>query len=291
MPTTRAIRCIAIAVLAAGAWVASSQAPPVRPLATQKLKDDLYLVTGPAGNVAVYVTSEGLILIDDMYERQFAELMEQVRAISDQPIRYVLNTHHHDDHSGGNAKMAAAGAQLIEHRVARENTVKLNQPGPAPITYGDDISVTLGGKEVRARHFGRGHTGGDAVIYFPAHRAIHTGDLFLTNPPLPFMDFAYGGSAVAWPGTLDKMLATEFDLVIPGHGPVSDRAGVLKWRADFAKMLARVTSLSRAPKPLDAVKADVVKALVEEYKWPAAGLAIAQVDAFIAEVRAQARGR
>jgi len=286
MTSTRAIRCLAITVLAACTWVASSQAPPARPLATQKLKDDLYLVTGPAGNVAVYVTSEGLILVDDMYERQFTELMQQIRAISNQPVRYVLNTHHHDDHSGSNAKMADAGAQLIEHRVARENTLKLNQPGPAPITYSDDISVTLGGKEVRARHFGQGHTGGDAVIYFPAHRAIHTGDLFLTNPPLPFMDFAYGGSAVAWPGTLDRMLATEFDLVIPGHGPVSDRAGVLKWRADYTKMLEQVTSLTNAPgKTPEAVKADVVKALVEEYKWPAAGLAIAQVDAFIAEVR------
>jgi len=218
-----------------------------------------------------------------MYDRNFTDLMAQIRGISSQPIRYVLNTHHHDDHAGGNAQMAAAGAQLIQHRGAREATLKLNQPGPAPVTYGDDISVTLGGKEVRARHFGRGHTGGDAVIYFPAYRTIHTGDLFLTNGAvsLPYMDFAYGGSAVEWPGTLDKMLATEFSVAIPGHGPVSDRAGIVKWRADVVKTVERVRSLVKAGKP----KEDVVKALVEEFKWPPAGLAIAQVDAFIAEVK------
>src|SRR3954470_8073449 len=92
------IRMLGLFMLAAGAWVATSQTAPARPMTTQKLQSDLYVVGGPAGNVAVYVTSEGLILVDDMYDRNFADLMTQVRAISDQPIRYVLNTHHHDDH-------------------------------------------------------------------------------------------------------------------------------------------------------------------------------------------------
>jgi cyclase len=266
-----------------GTWVAVSQTtPPPQPLATQKLKDDLFLVTGPAGNVLVYVTSEGLILVDDMYERQFDEILGQVRAISNLPIRYVLNTHHHDDHAGGNAKMQSAGAVVMQHAGARESTLKLNQPGAGTVTFNDELNLVLGGKQVRSRHFGRGHTNGDAVIYIPAHRLIHTGDLFLTNNPTrPYFDYSYGGSAVAWPQTLDGVLGTEWDIAVPGHGPVSDRAGVTKYRATVQKILDRVRGLVRSGKP----KADVVKALVEEFEWPAQGLAIAQVDAFIDEVR------
>ena len=103
-------------------------------------------------------------------------------------------------------------------------------PGLARVTFSDEMSVYLGGKEVRAHYYGRGHTGGDAVMYFPADKVIHTGDLFLTFPPQPFIDYANGGSALEWTKTLDGVLKLDFDIAIPGHGPVSDRAGILKFR-------------------------------------------------------------
>ena len=197
------------------------------------------------------------------------------------PVRYVLNTHQHDDHAGGNARMMAGSAEVIAHRNVRVNMAALKQPGQPRVTFTDEMAVTLGGKEVRARYYGRGHTNGDAVIYFPALKVIHTGDLFLTNPPLPFIDYANGGSAVDWTGTLDQILKIDFDTVIPGHGPLSNRAGVMKWRADFETMRNRVSGLVRQGKG----KEEVSKALVGEFNWPPAGLAIAQVDAFIAEVK------
>lgn len=99
-------------------------------------------------------------------------------------------------------------AEVISHRNVRANMVKLNQPGQPRVVFLTEMSVFLGGQEIRAQYFGRGHTNGDAVIYFPALRVTHSGDLFLTNSPtpLPFMDFAQGGSAVEWTAMLDRMM-------------------------------------------------------------------------------------
>jgi len=285
MSRTLAIRISAAVLVAVGAWVAytQSQQPPV-PLALQKIKDDLYVIAVSkgvgGGNVAVYLTDEGVILVDDMFDRNYDEIMDKVKSLTDKPVRYVLNTHQHDDHAGGNAKMMAT-AEVIAHRNARANMVALKQPGPPRLTFSEEIDVHLGGKEVRARHYWRGHTGGDAVIYFPALKVIHTGDLFLTFPPMPFIDYANGGSALEWTKTLDEVLKTDFDVAIPGHGPVSDRAGLRKFRDNFETMRNRINGIVHDGKGKD----EVTKALVGEFGWPAQGLAIQQVDAFIAELK------
>ena len=130
-------------------------------------------------------------------------------------------------------------------------------------------------------HLGRGHTGGDAIIYFPELKTIHTGDLFLSFPPQPFIDFAQGGSAAEWSGTLDKTLQLDFDTAIPGHGPVSDRQGIRKFQADFNTMKDRIQGMVRS----GASKDDISKTLVGEFHWANGGLAVQQVDAFIAEMK------
>jgi cyclase len=278
-----AVRCCCALAALAGAWAAYTQNPPApRPLSIQKVKEDLYNIAGDGGNVAVYITGEGVILVDDMYDRNYADIMAKVQTVTGQPVKYVLNTHQHDDHAGGNAKMMSS-AEVIAHRNVRLNMAALKQPGQPRVTFDTGMSVFLGGKEVRSHYYGRGHTNGDAVIYFPALKTIHTGDLFLTIAFLPFMDFAQGGSAVEWTKTLDGLLGLDFDTVIPGHGPISDRAGILKWRADFVKMRDRIEGMVKSGKSKDEVSA----VLVNEFKWPAGGLAIQQVDAFIAEMRAQ----
>jgi cyclase len=276
------VRISAAILSLAGGWVAYTQnPPPVRPAAIQKVKDQLYMITGGGGNVAVYVTSEGVILVDDMYERNYEEVMAQVRTVTDKPVRYVLNTHQHDDHAGSNARMMAASAEIVSHRNARANMVALKQSGQARITFADQIEVHLGGKTVRALHFGRGHTNGDAIIYFPELKTIHTGDIFLTRPALPFMDFAQGGSAIEWTQVLDETAKLDFDTIIPGHGPLSDRAGLAKWRADFVKMRDRIQRMVRQGQSKEAVS----KILVSEFQWPDGGLAIQQVDALMAELK------
>jgi cyclase len=279
------IRTCAVIAALAGAWLTYTQNQPPPPIGVQKLTDDLYVIGVTkgvgAGNVAVLVTSEGVILVDDMFDRNHEELLEKLKSITDQPIKYVLNTHQHDDHSGGNAKMLAMNAEVISHRNARANMALLKQPGLAHVTFSEEMAVHLGGKEVRARHYGRGHTGGDAVMYFPAARVIHTGDLFLTFPPQPFIDYANGGSVLEWTKTLDEVLKIDFDVAIPGHGPISDRVGILKFRNEFQAMRDRIQGMVRA----GASKDEISKVLVNDYHWAAGGLAIQQVDAMIAELR------
>jgi cyclase len=284
MRRTLLVRGIAIAVLACG-WLTYTQNQPAPPIGIQKLKDDLYVIGVTkgvgAGNVAVQVTGEGVILVDDMFDRNHDEIMEKLRTVTDRPIKYVLNTHQHDDHAGGNAKMLAMNAEVISHRNARANMALLKQPGLARVTFSEEMSVYLGGKEVRAHHYGRGHTGGDAVMYFPTDKVIHTGDLFLTFPPQPFIDYANGGSALEWTGTLDAVLKLDFDIAIPGHGPVSDRAGILKFRNEFQAMRDRISGMVHS----GASKEEISKVLVTDYHWAAGGLAVQQVDAMIAELK------
>jgi cyclase len=285
MRRTLFIRGSAVAVLLAGAWLTYTQNPPPPPIGIQKLKDDLYVIGVTkgvgGGNVAVEVTGEGVILVDDMFDRNHDEIIEKLRTVTDKPIKYVLNTHQHEDHSGGNAKMLAMNAELISHRNARANMALLKMPGLAHVTFSNEMSVYLGGKEARAHYYGRGHTGGDAVMEFPAEKVIHTGDLFLTFPPQPFIDYAQGGSALEWTKTLDGVLKLDFDIAIPGHGPVSDRAGILKFRNEFQAMRDRIQGMLRSGSGKD----EISKVLVGDYHWAAGGLAVQQVDAMIAELK------
>jgi cyclase len=276
------IRLSSLMLALAGAWAAYTQNRTPPPATIQQVKGDLYMISGGGGNVAVYVTGDGVILVDDMYERNYAEVMEAVKSVTGKPVKYVLNTHHHDDHSGGNGKLDPS-VEIIAHRNVRTNMLKLNQPGPPRVTFNEEMDVYLGGKQVVARYYGRGHTNGDAVIYFPELKVIHTGDLFLTNGtfPLPFMDFAAGGSALEWTNTLDGMLNLDFDTVIPGHGPLSNREGILKWRAAFVTMRDRIRGMVRQGNS----KAEISRTLIDDFHWPDGGLAIQQVDAFIAELK------
>src|SRR5689334_13687200 len=202
------------------AWAVYTQnAKPPGPLRIEKVKADLYVISGEGGNVAVYVTSEGVILVDDMFDRNHADILAQVKSVTDQPIKYVINTHQHDDHAGGDMKMLPI-AEVIAHQNARANLEHIKQPyyedtpgtpiGLPRITFSDEFAIHLGGKQVRAKYFGRGHTSGDAVIYFPELKTVHTGDLFLGRAPgRPvniYMDYAQGGSLGEWTKTLDRAL-------------------------------------------------------------------------------------
>jgi cyclase len=282
---TLVVRASAALFALAGVWVAYTQNQPAAPqLAIQKIKDDLFVIAMAqgvgGGNVAVLLTDEGVLLVDDMFDRNHDEIVAKVQSLTAKPIKYVLNTHQHDDHAGGNAKLLPA-AEVIAHSEVRVNMIGLNQPGAPRVTFTDEMDLFLGGKEVRARHYGRGHTGGDVVMYFPAQKVIHTGDLFLTNPTQPFIDYANGGSALEWTKTLDGVLRIDFDTAIPGHGPVSNRDGILKFKSNFETMRNRVGGMVRQGQS----KEEISKTLATEFRWAPGGLALQQVDAFIAELK------
>jgi cyclase len=236
------VRLGGIAVALAGlclVWLQGQQ-PPKQPLNVQKVTDNLWvLMTNSSGNVAVMPTSEGVLLVDDKFDQDGPEILAKVKAISDKPIKYILNTHQHGDHTGGNAFMLTnTPAEILIHKNARANMVAGKQPGLPQVTYADEAQVFIGGKEVSAHHLGRGHTNGDAVILFPSERVLHTGDLFV-NGSAPFIDYSAKGSIVEWDKTLERVLQLDFDIVIPGHGPVAKKADLVKWRASLAELRSR----------------------------------------------------
>ena len=177
-----AVLLAALAVLVV-AEVAGRQQPKGEPFSTaiMKLKDGLYVIPGydgaaTGGNVAVRLTDEGVIIVDDKLPSHYKEIVDKVRSVTPLPIKYVLSTHQHGDHTGSNAQFLKT-AEILMHRNARANMITQNLPGPGRIVFNDEQSVFLGGVEVQMRYMGRGHTNGDSVIYFPDLRTIHTGDL------------------------------------------------------------------------------------------------------------------
>jgi glyoxylase-like metal-dependent hydrolase (beta-lactamase superfamily II) len=267
MTRTLFARLCAAALLLTGCWIAYTQTQAQPPkLTLSKVKDDLYMIEGDGGNVAMYVTSEGVILVDDKFEQDHETIVAQVKSVTPLPVKYVLSTHHHSDHSGGNAKFLPT-AEIISTANARANIVNHVQPGApadmaaARVTFTEESAVFLGGKEVRARYFGRGHTNGDAVVYFPALRTIHTGDLMAGTTPL--IDYPGGGSVVEWIKTLDAAMKWDFDTVIPGHGAATTKAGLLTYRNNIVKLRDRAAGLIREGKSQD----DVAKVMIAEFGW------------------------
>lgn len=285
-------RIAAVSIASAGAWIAYTQNPQTPPqLKLNKIADDLYEIEGDGGNVAVYLTNEGVIVIDDKFERDYTDIMAKIKSLTDKPVKYVLNTHQHGDHTGGNAKMMDASAEIIAHKNARANMVEGKMPGVPRVSFNDETEVFLGGKEVRSHYFGRGHTNGDAVIYFPADRTIHTGDLYTvgqSSAPLtvsPFIDYSAHGSVVDWTKTLDGILNSgwDFDTVIPGHGPIMKKADLAQYRQNLEKMRNRVSTLVKQRKSKD----DVAKMLQTEFGWSSNAQALGNrsIEPMMAELK------
>ncbi|MBV9771057.1 MAG: MBL fold metallo-hydrolase [Bryobacterales bacterium] len=284
---TPIIRAGAAALALLGVWIARTQTetssdslPPIH-----QLKKDLYEIEGTSngsndvGNVAVYVTGEGVILVDDRFDRDHQQILILVKSVTDQPIRYIINTHHHGDHTGGNAKFLPA-AEIVAQTNARKHMVDGKMPGLPPVVFRDEMDIFLGGKEVRAIYNGRGHTDGDIVVYFPAERTVHLGDLMAGTNGVsnPTMDYANGASLAAWPGTLDKILQLDFETVIPGHGTVANKAGLLAHRNKVAAIRDRVSAMLRSGNSKDAIG----EVLLREFEFKPINMA--GLDGMIAEL-------
>jgi cyclase len=260
-----------LAVLTAHAMTGQRLTP--EPMRIEKVKDNLYVVRGPfnacapngcgangvddgllheAGDVAVRVTSEGVILVDDKFAQNVPDVLDRVKSITTQPIRYLLNTHHHTDHVGGDGEILDRGIEIIAHRNVRDNIIRNKQPGAPRLVFNDQASVFLGGVETQMIYLGRGHTNGDTVIYFPDLRTVHSGDLVIDG--MPVIDYNNGGSALEFVRTLNNLLKIDFDTVIPGHGRVLTKNDVRAYVPKFELMNKRMADLVKKHVPKDQLE-------------------------------------
>jgi len=270
------------AVFSASAAVTLSQPFPLKqnveilkeaPLRADKVKEGLYVIRGPflpcmtgcrpgqtgdgliheSGDVAVRVTPEGLIVVDDKFASQAAEVFATVKMLSPLPVKYLLNSHHHGDHASGNAyARETLGVNIIAHKNIRENFLRIKQKGEPNITFANEGAVYLGGVEVKLHWFGRGHTSGDTVIEFPDLKTVHVGDLVIDG--MPVIDYPGGGSAIEFISTIDKLLTLDFDTMIPGHGKLMTKDDVRAYRVRFQTMNDRMKAAIRRGVTKDQMK-------------------------------------
>ena len=255
----------AAACLIAGLCIASANAQPApAELELIQLNDSLYVIhnEGVPGNATALVTEEGVLLIDDKFENNYEGIVELLGSVTDQPVRYVVNTHYHADHSGSNVRFQEAGADIVATEQARARMVEIDQPGWPRFTLEESARIHIGGVAVDLLHFGRAHTGGDLVVYFPQYQILVAGDLFVAGLP-QLIDYGGGGSAREWTDTLDDVMLLGFETVVPGHGPVTTKAEMRRFRDSTAALRDRVQEMLREDRPREEIEA----VLRDEFGW------------------------
>jgi cyclase len=245
-----------------------------------KLTDNTYMLEGAGGNLGLSVGDDAVFLIDD----QFAPLSEKITAaiakITPKPVRFIVNTHWHFDHTGGNENFARAGVIIVAHenvrkRMSSEQFIELfKQKIPASpaaalpvVTFPGAVTFHLNGDEMRVIHVPRAHTDGDVIVHFVKSDVIHMGDAYF-NGMYPFIDTSSGGSIDGVIAAVDRALAIAGDgtRIIPGHGPLSDKAQLKAYRDMLATVSERIKRLVAAGKKLEDIKAAKVTADLDE-KW------------------------
>jgi glyoxylase-like metal-dependent hydrolase (beta-lactamase superfamily II) len=257
--------------------------PPGPPPKLTKIKDNIYVVENQAaklsdlavygGNATIYLTEKGVVLVDSKFERVHDDIRSKIQSLTNQPVKYLILTHNHGDHSGGAAKFEAEGAQVIISTRDRENLAKTpNQTWLPSFTYAGSATLYMDGKEIDLRQM-RGHTSGDTVVYFPAERVVCAGDL-VTLPwddiPL-IVNYGDGGNWTDWNHSIEELLKMEWDFLIPGHGPAIDKAQLRDLHNRMVRVIDRFRALLREGKN----QQEITQTLVKEFNWgagPAAGV-------------------
>lgn len=258
---------LAILLSGAGSVQGAQQNLDQVEIETVRVADGIFMLVGAGGNIGVSAGEDAVFLVDD----QFAPLTEKIRAavarISSQPIRFVLNTHWHGDHTGGNENLGEAGVLIVGHdhvraRMSVEQFMEaLNRrvpPSPAKalpvVTFNDTVTSHLNGQTIHAFHVPPAHTDGDSVIHFREGNVVHMGDLFF-NGLYPFIDLSGGGSVDGMIAAADRVLAlTDGNTkIIPGHGPLADRESLRRYREMLFTVRSRVQELIAAGKRVEEV--------------------------------------
>jgi glyoxylase-like metal-dependent hydrolase (beta-lactamase superfamily II) len=255
--------CASLPALSAHGQVGTAPAE----LSLIKLNEDMYVISNAAvpGLVTVLVTDAGVLLVDDKFEIDHDNMMELLKSVTNQPVKYVINTHYHADHSGGNATLQALNAIVVSSDHARAKMSVTNQPGLPNLTAGGPMTIYIGSKTVEIYPVGPAHTDGDVVVLFPDHRVLASGDIFANGPgtSAQLVDYAGGGSAKAWPRALESALELDFDTVVPGHGAVSTRADLEAYLERSKRFSATLSELTRNYKS----RAQIEKIVRKRFAW------------------------
>jgi len=261
-------RAIAASLLLAAAPAVAHQPPPAPDIRVERIAPGIAVLFGRGGNIGVSYGADGNILIDDQYAPATERVVAAVRILDPDPIRYVINTHWHGDHTGGNENLGRSGTVIVAHdnvrrRMSMEQLVRGARVPPSPggalpvITFGENLTFHLNGDEIRVVHVENAHTDGDALVYWTRANVLHMGDTYF-NGLLPFIDLDSGGSIdgaiVAVEAGL--ALANEGTAIIPGHGPMARRADLARYRDMLVDLRARVGQGIAAGRTLDQIKAE-----------------------------------
>ena len=247
------------------AYQAPTQRAPLPDLT--KVKDNLYIIESSSpvdrskftgGNTGVFITENGVVIVDTKLAGYGPTILEKIRAVTPKPVKTIINTHTHGDHTGSNEGFPAS-VEIVAHENTKANMEKMDafkgdKAAYLPKrTYKDRLSLFSGKDRVELYYFGAGHTSGDTFILYPALRTLQTGDMFPWKDA-PFIDRSNGGSGVAWPNSLSKLLSTvkDFDTVIPGHIPPTTRADLEEFQRYTADLLSAARAAKKGGQSVDA---------------------------------------
>jgi len=279
------ILAAAVAAMALGRTASAQQQDFSKvEIKVSRVSGSIYMLEGAGGNIAASVGEDGIVIVDD----QFAPLAEKIQralkdiGVTDKPVRFVINTHYHGDHTGGNEPFNNAGSTIIAHDNVRKRletggtagngaSIKMeNKPAAKAalpiITFQHEVTVHLNGEDIRAMHFPSGHTDGDSIIFFPKNNVVHMGDDFVRYG-FPFIDVASGGSVQ---GIIDAMEKTSMQLpadvkVIPGHGALSNMDDVRAYTKMLKETTAVVQKALDGHKTLEQMKQEKILAPWEKF--------------------------
>jgi glyoxylase-like metal-dependent hydrolase (beta-lactamase superfamily II) len=271
LPRSTAAIYLGIPALAATliATPASAQDFDQVQIQTEQITPSLYMLVGAGGNIAVSVGEDGTFIVDDQYAPLTERIVAAIGEVTDDPVDFVINTHWHFDHTGGNENFGGRGAVIVSHENSRrrmqtdqivelfdENQRAYSREGLPKITFDESVRFHLNGHTIDVIYLGRAHTDGDAVVYFREANVMHTGDVFVRYG-FPFIDQPNGGSVDGIIDVVDRIanLTDGETVFVPGHGPLSRRADLLEYRAMVSTIRERVQALIDAGNSFEEVLA------------------------------------
>jgi cyclase len=253
----------------------------------QKVSGTVYMLEGAGGNIGASVGEDGIVIVDDEFLPLADKIEAALKGVTDKPIKFVLNTHWHGDHTGGNEHFGAEAPIIAQENVRKRlkdgGQTRFGNVPPAKkvalpvITFENNVSVHLNGEDIRAIHIPSGHTDGDAVIFFPQSKVVHMGDDFFNGGMFPFIDLDSGGSVQGMIAGGEKILAEAPDdvKIIPGHGPLGTKDDLRKFVTMLKETSAAVQAGIKSGKNLDQLKKEKVLA-----KWDSFGQSFIKTDVF-----------